>query len=104
MGGGVIDKITYPNGKIYVGQDRTRSILYFGSPARHRVAADFSADQYRDFSVRREILWESDSASRAELTAMELEWIRRFGSNDPAVGYNRWPPTAGARNPRLPEE
>ena len=27
----VIYKITYSNGKIYVGQDRTDSINYFGS-------------------------------------------------------------------------
>lgn len=27
---GVIYKITYPNGKIYVGQDRTDDIGYFG--------------------------------------------------------------------------
>jgi hypothetical protein len=26
----VIYKITYPNGKIYIGQDRTNSINYFG--------------------------------------------------------------------------
>jgi hypothetical protein len=28
----VVYKITYPNGKIYVGQDITDSIGYFGSP------------------------------------------------------------------------
>ena len=28
----VIYKITYPNGKIYIGQDRTDTIDYFGSP------------------------------------------------------------------------
>jgi len=27
----VVYKITYPNGKIYVGQDLTNSINYFGS-------------------------------------------------------------------------
>ena len=30
----VIYKITYPNGKIYVGMDLTNSINYFGSPNR----------------------------------------------------------------------
>jgi hypothetical protein len=28
-------KITYPNGKIYVGMDRTGSLLYLGSPSAH---------------------------------------------------------------------
>lgn len=27
-----IYKITYPNGKIYVGMDLTGTVLYFGSP------------------------------------------------------------------------
>ena len=30
----VIYRITYPNGKIYIGQDRTNSINYFGSACR----------------------------------------------------------------------
>jgi hypothetical protein len=30
----IIYKITYPNGKIYVGKDLTDSINYFGSAAR----------------------------------------------------------------------
>jgi len=29
----VIYKITYPNGKIYVGQDRRNTLTYFGSVA-----------------------------------------------------------------------
>lgn len=28
-------KITYPNGKIYVGMDLTGTLLYFGSPSAH---------------------------------------------------------------------
>jgi hypothetical protein len=34
-------KITYPNGKIYVGMDLTGTLLYFGSPsARTQIATD----------------------------------------------------------------
>lgn len=48
----IIYKITYPNGKIYVGQDRTDSINYFGSAANHLIAADFpTREQRRDFTV-----------------------------------------------------
>ena len=50
----VIYKITYPNGKIYVGQDRTDSINYFGSADERLIAADFIREQRRDFTVRRE--------------------------------------------------
>jgi hypothetical protein len=37
----VIYKITYPTGKIYVGQDRTDSMAYFGSPNSDLIAHDF---------------------------------------------------------------
>lgn len=37
----VVYKITYPNGKIYVGQDLTGSINYFGSARSGLIAADF---------------------------------------------------------------
>ena len=50
----VIYKITYPNGKIYVGQDRTNSINYFGSADNDQIARDFTRDQRRDFAIRRE--------------------------------------------------
>ena len=87
----VIYKITYPNGKIYVGQDRTDSINYFGSANSELIARDFAHDQRRDFTIRREILWECEAATHAEVTAKEAEFILALRSNDPAVGYNRWP-------------
>jgi hypothetical protein len=37
-------RITYPNGKIYVGMDPTGTLLYVGSPsAREQIAADLEA-------------------------------------------------------------
>jgi hypothetical protein len=85
----VVYKITYPNGKIYVGQDLTGSINYFGSANNALVATDFTKAQSRDFTVRKEILWESDTASDAEVDAKEIEFILALRSNDPTVGYNR---------------
>jgi hypothetical protein len=41
----VIYRITYPNGKIYVGQDRTDSINYFGSASSALIARDFSFEE-----------------------------------------------------------
>lgn len=87
----VIYKITYPNGKIYVGQDRTDSINYFGSPSDELIARDFSREQRRLFTVTREILWESETVSNAELSCKEVEFIATLHSNDPQIGYNRWP-------------
>jgi len=87
----VIYRITYPNGKIYVGKDLTDSINYFGSASSDLIAKDFTREQRRDFSVRREILWESDSASDAEANKKEVEFILKLRSNDPSIGYNQWP-------------
>ncbi len=87
----IVYKITYPNGKIYIGQDRTNSINYFGSASDELIARDFTAEQRRSFTVMRDILWESETASRVEVTRIEIEFIRRFRSNDPAIGYNQTP-------------
>ncbi len=87
----VVYKITYPNGKIYVGQDLTDSINYFGSANNSVVAADFTREQRRDFTIRKEILWESETALDQEVNQKEIEYIIAFRSNEPAVGYNRWP-------------
>ena len=50
-----------------------------------------SEEERRDYTVRKEILWESEDCSESELAAKEVEFIRKYKSNDPAVGYNRWP-------------
>jgi hypothetical protein len=89
MGMKVVYKITYPNGKIYVGQDITNSPGYFGSPNWKSIAADFTHEQLSDFTVRKQILWESADASGDEVDAKEIEFILSLRSNNPAIGYNR---------------
>ncbi len=87
----VVYKITYPNGKIYIGQDLTDSINYFGSADDKIIEKDFSREQRRDFTIRKEILWESETATDKEVNQKEIELIRQLKSNDPAIGYNQWP-------------
>lgn len=83
--------MTYPNGKIYVGMDLTGTLLYVGSPsAREQIAADLDAHRL-DLTLRKEILWESKTATDAEVRAMEVKFIRETGANDPAIGYNVTP-------------
>jgi hypothetical protein len=91
-------KITYPTGKIYVGKDSIGSFRYFGSPSMDIVNADFlllPKAQRNDYFIRKQILWESDTATEAELSAMEIKLIRENNSNDPRIGYNRYPPFKG---------
>jgi len=52
----VIYKITYPNGKIYIGKDLTDSINYFGCADSSLIEKDFSRQERRNFIIRREIL------------------------------------------------
>ena len=87
----VVYKITYPNGKIYVGKDLTDSINYFGSANSNLIAQDFTRQQRRDFTIRKEILWESENATDSEVSQKEVEYIRLLNSNDPVIGYNKWP-------------
>ncbi len=44
----VVYKVTYPNGKIYVGKDLTDSINYFGSASSDLIAADFPRETRRE--------------------------------------------------------
>ena len=86
--------ITYPTGKIYIGKDSIGSFRYFGSPNMDVVNADFASlpeATKKDYTIRKQILWESESCSEAALSAKEVEFIRAYQSNNPSVGYNRWP-------------
>ena len=88
----VIYKITWPNGKIYIGSDATDSISYFGSVDSQYVLSDFPTRESRsDITIRKEIIWESDNATMSELLAEERRLIIEYRSNDPRVGYNRYP-------------
>lgn len=85
----LIYKITYPNGKIYIGKDLTGTLTYFGSVNSRLVAADFSLEQQADFVIRKQILYQS-SCDR-DLAKAEIQLILENGSNNPHVGYNRSP-------------
>ncbi len=87
----VIYKITYPNGKIYIGQDLTDSINYFGSANSKLIEKDFTREQRRDFVIRKEILWESETASNQEVNTKEVEYILLLRASDPNIGYNQRP-------------
>lgn len=88
----VVYKVTWPNGKIYVGSDVTDNIAYFGSPSNaaiQAIEADFPNREERKYiSIIREILWESKEASDAEVRRVERFYIERLRSNEPTVGYN----------------
>ncbi|MFE1102491.1 hypothetical protein ACFW4K_18390 [Nocardiopsis alba] len=88
----VIYKITYPNGKIYVGSDLTDSRLtYFGSPSKDILYQDFDRAELQDFTIRKQIIWQSDVATDSEVRRREKELIVEHGANNPERGYNKLP-------------
>jgi hypothetical protein len=87
----VIYKITYPNGKIYIGKDLTGTFRYFGSPNSKLLESDFNEGEKKDFTIRREILWQSNDATDREVNKKEVELILKYNSNNPKIGYNRLP-------------
>jgi len=92
----VVYKITFPNGKIYIGKDIGKgghSIRYFGSWNYSRVEVDFTKEELRDFTIRREIIFEGDD--KKEVGHKEMALIVELGSNDPERGYNRTPKFRG---------
>jgi hypothetical protein len=89
-----IYKITYPTGKIYIGKDSIGSFRYFGCPDMDVINTDFGnlpEEIRKDYTVRKQILWESDNCTEEELSAKEVEYIREFQSHNPEVDYNHWP-------------
>ena len=103
-----IYKITYPTGKIYVEKDSFGSARYYGSPDMGLINSDFEKlpkEQRLDYMIRKQILWESETATEAELSAKEVEMIWQHRSNDPEIGYNQWPKRkwrGGARSSNSP--
>jgi len=88
----VIYKITYPNGKIYIGKDSTGDILrYFGSPDREYIESDFSWQELQNITLQKEILFYSEDISESELQKKEYEFIVKFCSNNPDKGFNILP-------------
>jgi len=84
----VIYKITYPNKKIYIGKDENGVILrYIGSPQTD-IDKDFTWEELQKVTLTKEILFYSEDISDSDLHEKEYECIKKFCSNNPAIGYN----------------
>ena len=86
----VVYKRIFPNGKIYIGSDTQcggHHINYFGSWISEIVERDFTKEQLLDFTIRKEILFESND--KKEVLEKEGEMIRALRSSEGGIGYNR---------------
>ncbi|CAN1574051.1 hypothetical protein MCETHM1_03520 [Flavobacteriaceae bacterium] len=87
----VVYKITYPNGKIYIGKDLTDTLNYFGSANSKFIEKDFTREQRKEFRIIKEVLFESENLTDQEINKKEVELILKYQSNNPMMGYNQWP-------------
>jgi hypothetical protein len=77
--------------KIYIGKDLTSGINYFGSADDGLFKKDFTSDQRRDFTIRQQVLWESEIATGGEVNKKEVEFIISQKANNHVIGYNQLP-------------
>jgi hypothetical protein len=55
------------------------------------VEKDFTREQRRDLTIRKEIIWESEDATNVEVNKKEIELIKAFQYNNPRIGFNKRP-------------
>jgi hypothetical protein len=84
-------KVTFPNSKIYIGSTINNRICYFGNAACHLLERDFTPEELSDFTIRKEILWQSKTAATGHVRIIEERLILAYRSNDFSVGYNQRP-------------
>lgn len=97
----VIYKTTFPNGKIYIGQDRYNNAKYFGSG----VKCSDAIKKFGKENCKKEILRECET--QKQLDFFEAYYIKKFNSTNKEIGYNILPGTAnkfGSGSPMLIEE
>ena len=85
-----IYKITYPDGKIYIGSDMTDSYNYCGSP-RSKELMEYLKSIKEDIDMHKQILKEypKGTITKKELYAEEKSFIQKYQSTNPEIGYNK---------------
>jgi hypothetical protein len=82
-------KITFPNKKIYIGKDLTGTLTHFGDFNPNLIKSDYKNVKISCFVLKKEVLWESETADDTEVSRREAQYIEIFNSNNPGIGYNR---------------
>lgn len=64
------------------GKDLKNDINYFDIFNSNFIELDFTKEQQRDFTIRKEILWKSDSPTDKQVNNKEVEFINSYKSNN----------------------
>lgn len=81
-------RVTFPNGKIFIGYDMIGQICYFGGFDSARIQEELKPFKYSKVSLQKELLWESETATEDEVLKTNERYVSIFRSNDPDIGYN----------------
>lgn len=63
----VVYGIAYPNRMIYIVKDLIGTLNYFENTDSSLIERDFSREEQRDCTIRKQIQWESEIASNNEV-------------------------------------
>jgi hypothetical protein len=95
---GCVFKITFPNGKIYVGSDtamtaRMDYFKYFGTPIKAKAEMLVELGEYLEcataYIVKKEILHSEENVRVEEILKIERAFIKSLQAQKPSIGYNR---------------
>ena len=95
---GYVFKITFPNGKIYVGSDTAKTarldfFKYFGSPSRAKADMLDELCEYLTngciYSLTKEILYAQENVRVGDILRIERQFIKSLNAQNPQIGYNR---------------
>lgn len=95
---GCVFKVTYPNGKIYVGSDTAMKasldfFKYFGSPVKAKPEMKDELGKYllgnEPYTLTKEILFAQENVRVGDVLKIEQEQIKLLNAKDPQIGYNR---------------
>lgn len=84
-------KFTYPTGKIFIsfcsdtGEDDFSTFDWLTFRAE---LATFPVHQRVDYSMRRQVLWESDTGTLEQLLQRWKKTVYEYNADDPTIGYN----------------
>lgn len=96
---GYVYKVTYPDGRIYVGGDLAQTAefdyyKYFGGPSlagkmeMHKSMLNTLGNK-KIMSVTKELLYEARNCTISHIRNKEREFIKAWDAKNPNVGYNR---------------
>ena len=95
---GCVFRITFPNGKIYVGSDTASTakldfFKYFGSPAKAKSEmledlGDFLSG-HKAYVLKKDILYSEKNVRVGDILQIEQKYIKTLNAKEPEIGYNR---------------